>query len=106
MPTLKSNYYPPLLYVYILYPHEKKKTHTGGSPLLDNMELLPDDESSLGLGQQGMDSTPSPSDSIGPYQTRSFFFLPVLNLVLFVCIDFYFLVWLLSVQMYLTLMLW
>ncbi|XP_023246246.1 calmodulin-binding transcription activator 2 [Copidosoma floridanum] len=38
-----------------------------GSPLLDNMELLQDDDSSLGLG---MESTPSPSESVGEEDAR------------------------------------
>ncbi|XP_031783340.1 calmodulin-binding transcription activator 2 isoform X2 [Nasonia vitripennis] len=41
-----------------------------GSPLLDNMELLQDDDSSLGLGQQGMDSCPSPPESVGEEDAR------------------------------------
>ncbi|XP_012282752.1 calmodulin-binding transcription activator 2 isoform X2 [Orussus abietinus] len=41
-----------------------------GSPLLDNMELLQEDESSLGLGQQGMESAPSPGETVGEEDAR------------------------------------
>ncbi|KAJ8675931.1 hypothetical protein QAD02_011717, partial [Eretmocerus hayati] len=40
------------------------------SPLLDNMDLLQDDDSALGLGQQGIDNAPSPSESVGEEDAR------------------------------------
>ena len=33
------------------------------------MELLQEDESSLGLGQQGTESATTPQSSVGPYHT-------------------------------------
>ncbi|KAI4474318.1 hypothetical protein M0802_015669 [Mischocyttarus mexicanus] len=41
-----------------------------GSPLLDNMELLQEDESSLGLGDQGMESAPTPQETVGEEDAR------------------------------------
>ena len=60
--------------------------NTGGSPLLENMELLQEDESSLGLGQQGMESAPTPRETVGPYLARSPYCLFV---CLPVCISVY-----------------
>lgn len=51
--------------------------NTGGSPLLDNMELLQEDESSLGLSEQGMESAPTPQETVGPYLPRTLFYLSV-----------------------------
>lgn len=51
--------------------------NTGGSPLLDNMELLQEDESSLGLSEQGMESAPTPQETVGPYLPRFLFYLSV-----------------------------
>jgi len=53
--------------------------HTGGSPLLENMELLQEDESSLGLSEQGMESAPTPQETVGPYLPRF--------LLLFICLS-------------------
>ncbi|KAL6423632.1 hypothetical protein ACFW04_010272 [Cataglyphis niger] len=41
-----------------------------GSPLLDNMELLQEDESSLGLSEQGMESAPTPQETVGEEDAR------------------------------------
>ncbi|XP_057336302.1 calmodulin-binding transcription activator 2 isoform X1 [Microplitis mediator] len=40
------------------------------SPLLDRMELLQEDDSSLGLDHQGMESTPSSQSSVGEEDVR------------------------------------
>lgn len=56
--------------------------HTGGSPLLDNMELLQEDESSLGLSEQGMESAPTPQETVGPYLPR----FPLLFVCLSACL--------------------
>ncbi|XP_066588029.1 calmodulin-binding transcription activator 2 isoform X2 [Prorops nasuta] len=41
-----------------------------GSPLLDNMELLQEDDSSLHLGEQGMESAPTPQETVGEENAR------------------------------------
>ncbi|XP_051163662.1 uncharacterized protein LOC127283047 isoform X2 [Leptopilina boulardi] len=41
-----------------------------GSPLLDDMDLLQEDESSLGLGHQGMETVPNPREIVGEEDAR------------------------------------
>nr|XP_031827726.1 calmodulin-binding transcription activator 2-like [Nomia melanderi] len=41
-----------------------------GSPLLDNMELLQEDDSSLALSEQGMESAPTPQETVGEEDAR------------------------------------
>lgn len=48
-----------------------EKCDTGGSPLVDNMELLQDDESPLSFDPDSLESSPSPQNIIGPLIKKS-----------------------------------
>lgn len=41
------------------------------------MELLQEDDSSLALSEQGMESAPTPQETVGPYLPRFPFYLSV-----------------------------